>query len=918
MLGKLLLVSHRSIPSFVMALFTVFFMLPALAAKQVETITVVEGITEYRLKNGLTVLLFPDPTKETITVNMTYKVGSKHESYGETGMAHLLEHLLFKGSKRHKDIPEELSAHGAISNGTTWVDRTNYYETFSATEQNIAWALDLEADRMVNSFIAKEDLDTEMTVVRNEFERKENNPVPILMQRMKAASFMWNNNGKPTIGARSDIENVSIDRLKAFYKKYYQPDNAVLVVAGKFELKSMIKRINKRFRKIPKPRRVLEQPYTTEPAQSGENSVVLRRVGDVQWYAAAYHIPAGAHVDYPAIEVLSQLLGDTPRGRLHKHIVEEKLAVGAYVFASQLREPGLMFVLAKVDKASDIEKARDKIIATVEGIGKQPISGAEVVNAKRALLNEYEMAFNSSEDVAILLSNYIGMGDWRLLFLTRDRIESVTTEDVQRVSEAYLRRNNRTEGRFLPSDVSGRVDIPVADNVDSMLKGYKGKKPIALGEAFDPSFDNIHARTQYSKMDTGADNAKLALLPKKTRGETVILKINLQFGSESVLTNLQTVGGLVGDMLMRGSKSYSREQLQDKFDELKASVSVSGHVRGAYASIETTKTNLAPTLALVAEVLQFPAFDAKEFELLKGRQLTSIESSRQEPQSIVSRASRRFYNPFTSGHPSYTPTLDESITAIKAVTVGDLKVFHQRFYSGNDLQVSIVGDFDSKALKSVVHLAFKGWTNNEPYVRVPDPYRELKPINKSIDTPDKESSAMMVMLPIAVGEDHVDAAALKLGVYVFGGGFLNSRLSTRLRTDEGLCYSVSSWVSLDARESNGQFSAYAIFAPQNTSKVERGVKEELLRAVREGFTEEELKAAKSGMLQQARVSRAQNGYLAGQLIGNLFHSRTALWNKAFEAKIASLTVAEVNAAFERHIDPKKVSFVKAGDASKVE
>ena len=205
-----------------------------------QRITSVEGITEYRLANGLQVLLFPDPSKQTITVNVTYRVGSLHENYGETGMAHLLEHLVFKGTPKHTNIPQELTAHGARPNGSTWTDRTNYFETFSANDENLRWALDLEADRMVNSFIAKKDLDSEMTVVRNELESGENNPMRVLLERVESTAYLWHNYGKSTIGARSDLENVPIDRLQAFYRKYYQPDNAILVVAGKFDVPKVL------------------------------------------------------------------------------------------------------------------------------------------------------------------------------------------------------------------------------------------------------------------------------------------------------------------------------------------------------------------------------------------------------------------------------------------------------------------------------------------------------------------------------------------------------------------------------------------------------------------------------------------------------------------------------------------------------
>jgi len=248
----------------------------------IERVTSVEGINEYRLDNGLRVLMFPDQTKQTITVNITYRVGSATENYGETGMAHLLEHLVFKGTPRHPNIPQELTAHGTRPNGTTWADRTNYFETFSATDENLNWALDLEADRMVNSFIAKKDLDSEMTVVRNEFELGENDPFSVLLERSMAASYLWHNYGKTTIGARSDLENVPIDRLQAFYKTYYQPDNAVLLIAGKFDESKTLALVDKYFSPIPCPTRVMQKIYTVEPTQDGERSVTLRRVGDTQ------------------------------------------------------------------------------------------------------------------------------------------------------------------------------------------------------------------------------------------------------------------------------------------------------------------------------------------------------------------------------------------------------------------------------------------------------------------------------------------------------------------------------------------------------------------------------------------------------------------------------------------------------------
>ena len=272
---------------------------------------------------------------------MTYMVGSRHEGYGETGMAHLLEHMLFLQTKTRKDVKQELKDHGAEMNGSTSWDRTNYFETLNATDENLKFALELEADRMVNSKIEKPLLDTEMTVVRNEFEMGENSPDRILMQRALETAYTWHNYGKLPIGNRSDIENVPINRLASFYQKYYQPDNALLTIAGKFDETKTLAQVAALFGPIPKPTRTLDKSYTVEPTQDGERSITLRRVGDTQGIIAIYHGPAGSHPDDPVLNVLSGVLGDSPSGRLYKALVDNKKAVGASMGMRRPARPGL-------------------------------------------------------------------------------------------------------------------------------------------------------------------------------------------------------------------------------------------------------------------------------------------------------------------------------------------------------------------------------------------------------------------------------------------------------------------------------------------------------------------------------------------------------------------------------------------------
>lgn len=887
----------------------------AVFAEELKKVTEVEGISEYRLDNGLQVLLFPDQTKETVTVNVTYHVGSKHENYGETGMAHLLEHLVFKGTPKHKDIPAELSSHGARPNGTTWTDRTNYFETFAATEENIDWALSMESDRMVNSFIAKKDLDSEMTVVRNEFERGENSPFRITLQRMLAASFEWHNYGKSTIGSRADLENVPIDRLQAFYRKYYQPDNATLTIAGKFEPEIMLKKIKATFGEIPKPERVISPLYTAEPAQDGEREVTVRRVGDAQMIGSIYHIPAGSHPDFAAIDVLNEVLSAQATGRLHKSLVENKFASNAFGFNFQWAEPGVAIFMAEVDKASDLVKTEEALISTLENIAATPITAEEVAKAKRTLLKNIKLKFNSSERIAMELSEWLGMGDWRLVFLNRDRVEQVTAEDVNRVAKKYLTRNNRTLGKFIPAEKAERAEIPQVENVKAMVKGYKGRAQVAQGEAFDPSHDNIDARTGISKLDTGV---KVALLPKKTRGESVVVSMSLQMGDLLSLQGLNMVGDATGAMLMRGTENYSREQLKEAFDKLEAQVNVGGSNTDAFVTINTTRKNLNETLALVAEVLKKPAFDEKEFELYKSETKVAIEQQLQDPQAIAFRAYSRHQRDFPKGHPNYIGTFEEDLAELNAITLNDVKRFHNDFYGSNSMQITVVGDFEKAESTKVLDEITANWQSSNSYKRVDAPYKKLS--NKAMDfnTPDKENATFVASMSIPVGQQHADAPALTIGNYMLGGGFLNSRLATRLRQKDGLSYGAGSFINISNFDERASLGAYAICAPQNLAKVEIGFKEEIARLLKDGFTDEEVAAAKSGLLQGRKVSRSQDRELARSINSNLRLDRTMQFAKQYEQQIEKLSAKDINKVMRKYLSVEAFAIIKAGDMSKIE
>jgi len=893
---------------------------PALAReaalpKGVTEVTSVEGITEYRLENGLRVLLFPDNSKPTVTVNLTYLVGSRHENYGETGMAHLLEHLMFKGTPTHGDIPGEMRRRGISYNASAWFDRTNYFGSFADGADNLDWLLKLEADRMVNSFIRRSDLDSEMTVVRNEMESGETNPVRVLLQRMNATAYLWHNYGKSTIGARADVENMPIERLQAFYRTHYRPDNAVLLVAGRIDPAQTLAKVAAHFGPLKRPATPIQPTYTREPTQDGEREVVVRRVGDTRLIGLNYHVPASAHPDSAAIQVLGQVLGDTPGGRLHKAIVEPGLASSVSASSWLLAEPGTMLVLSQLPRDGDDQAVAAELIKQVETAAATPFTEEEVNRAKTRILKNIELLFNNANATATSLSEAIASGDWRLFFLNRDRVEAVTAADVQRVAEAYLKSSNRTLARFIPTDAPDRAEIPEAPSMDELFANYTGREAVASGEAFDPSPSNIDART---RVETLANGTKVALLAKETRGGSVAFSMAFRFGKESEVMGTATAASMAASMLTRGTETLSREDISRRLDELKARVNISGSSQSIGIGGTTTREHLPAVLALVDEILKAPAFPESEFEQLRGQAITGLQAQMSQPQSVAGRASsRHFDGHWPKGHPYHVGSFEDNLADLRAVTLAQVREYHAGFVGAGNGDIAVVGDFDAEQVLALMQQHFGDWTSAKPFERIPMPLQAVPAVTRLLETPDQANSVIIQAARMPISDSHPDYAALLVANNIFGGGGMKSRLGDRVRQTDGLSYSVGSGFNAGILDESASHQLFAIAAPENAAKVRQAFKEELERLVRDGVTQDELKDAVDGLLKARVLGRAEDGNLAGQLRSNLYHDRTLAWSAELEAKMAALTKADVDTAIRKHLGAAQYSVFSAGDFAKL-
>jgi zinc protease len=887
-----------------------------------KKVTTVEGITEYQLDNGVRALIFPDQSTPKLTVNMTVLVGSRHEGYGETGMAHLLEHMVFKGTPKHPDIVGPMKERGAQFNGSTSDDRTNYYETLPATDDNLEFAIGLEADRLVNSKVSGEDLKTEFSVVRNEFERGENSPQNVLSQRMMATAFEWHNYGKSTIGNRSDIERVPIEKLQAFYKKFYQPDNIVVVVAGQIDEKKALDLVNKHFGAIPKPARTLDATYTEEPAQDGERIVTLRRVGDTPNVGMVFHAPAASHEDDASLSILASILDSQPSGRLYKALVEPKKAATVSASASGMHDPGIFGIDAGLPRGGNVDEVRDVILSTIEAVKEKGVTQEEVDRAKRQFHKMFELAASDANTLAVRLSEPIAHGDWRLYFVSRDQIEMVTPEMVVAVAKKYLTRSNRTVGYFLPTEKPERTPVPETPNIAKLVDAYKGHSVAESAESFNTSPLAIEKRTQ---RPAPIEGVKIAFLPKKTRGNVVQIHVNLHYGDVENLKSFEAASAFLSPLMGRATKTLSRQQLQDALDKNVATLAsgFGGGRRGgggggglgtATFVVETKRENIAPVLEILRQVLREPALPADEFEVMKAQRLAAVEQGKTDPQSLAATRLSRLTSKYPPEDVRYAPTIEESIERLKKCTVEQVRTLYQDYLGASHGELSVVGDFEPSEVLPLFERMFSGWKSGKPYARIERPYQpEVVAARETIVTPDKANALFVSLLAMPLREDNPDYPSLTIGNFILGGGALSSRLGDRLRQKEGLSYGAGSGFSASSTDVHATLMMQAICNPKNLTKAVNAADEELARLLKDGVTTKELDAAKEGYTRQLEIRRANDGALAGMLATDLYLGRTMQHEVDLESAIKRLTAEDVASALRKHVDPKKFVVVGAGD-----
>lgn len=893
-----------------------------------EKIEELGGIEEYLYRpNGLKILLAQDNSAPVVTVQIVYRVGSKHEVPGNTGSTHLLEHLNFKGTptfnkKKGTNIFKVLQAIGAQMNATTWNDRTNYYETIPSDK--IELALHIESDRMRNSLLLKEDKEAEMTVVRNEFERGENNPSSILDKEIWATAYMAHPYHHSTIGWRSDIENMPIQVLKDFYDTFYWPDNATLTIIGDFQKDNLFKLVDKYFGKITKAPHQIPQPYTTEPEQLGPRRITIKKPGQVAMVTKAYKIPGRMHEDLPAIQVLSEILGSGASSVISKTFMDTGLASYGYAYASNFQDVGLFSVSLGFSPDKDIDVLDKQLEEMIKEVKKEGVTQEDVDRVVSKLNTQTILYRDGSGSIALELTEAIAGGDWTDYIKGSERLSQVTSADVKRVANAYLLEDQSTTGYFIPEQ-EGDV-VPSETKASNFVTGDAGKlyfRDPSMGEAVEGTgqsavnVDISHVASAYEAITPSTEGEKYTR--KKIAGIDVVTAKTGAKGFVTVAASLpithyfttgknEMVPELTVEMLSKGTKNYDKFEFSEKLEKLGSDIRIFSDKNKVDISFKCLTTDVEVVVSLMAEELRRPLFDEKEFELLKQQKIDALKRGLTNPRTQGSIALSQSIYP--AGHPNHQIDIETTIEHVKSVSIQDLKEFHQKYFGTAGMHFVAVGDISLKALEPALKKHFSAWNGgvtSEATFRVPS---ATVAATKVVSIPKKPSAELFIGTYTGIEREDKDFLPLFLGTSVLGSGF-SGRLMQTVRDNEGLTYGIYAMHS--GHDKTGGF--WLINASFNPDLVKRGLESTMVQVdkwINGGITAEELDFIKNNITGSFKVGMATTSGLARSLLSFLERGKAPEYLDQYPKDVEAVTLEEVNKAIEKYIDPEKLVIIKAG------
>jgi zinc protease len=865
------------------------------------------GVRRFLMRsNGMEVLLREDHSAPVATFMVQYRVGSRNEAVGHTGATHLLEHMLFKGTptfnrESNTQIAAQLERIGADFNATTWYDRTNYFETVPSDQ--FEFAVRLEADRMRNSFIADADRQSEMTVVRNELERGDSEPLTVLDIESWATAFREHPYHHPTIGWRSDVEGVPTSRLREFYDTFYWPNNATAIVAGDVTAERALETIERHFGGIPPSPRPIPEVYTVEPPQQGERRFVLSRPGQDGIVLINFRVGAATHPDAPALWVASTLLAAGRSSRLYRALVDTQLMSGIKAYLALLRDPGLVQVYGHVMPGVPHARAEREILEVLGRLRGEAVPDDELEKARRIADTRMILDREGPDAFVQQLGDAVACADWNWFFDFPEAVRRVSAEDVRRVARAYFRPEGMTAGWFVPTDLEG--DVEEAGRSHALVAEAAQAGAPEPAPRLRQAGGTFASRVARQVLDGGA--TVLAL--ESGTDPTVAIRAEVRAGGSYEPAGKRLLADVTARMLQRGTTRRDALRFAEDVESLGAQLDVSSDAFSVTIEAHALGRDAAALLEAVAEMLRQPAFSGVELGKVKAEIAAEI---RQQQESTGERAFERLTQVILAPeHPHYRPAAREALASLETITTGDVRRFYEERYGGAALTLAVVGDVDAAAILAEAERLFGGWGGAAP-AGVSAEAWPAQSKREYVRVKGKANADVILGLPAALTRRDPDFMAAMVANAVLGQSTLSSRLGVRVRDREGLTYGIGSAFHGTSLV-HGLWYAQVTVAPQNAEQAIASTLDELRRAIGEGLSQEEVEDYKSSFAGAFKVSLATNAGTADRLVEAEFFGFGPQYLDDYERIVNAVTLDEVNEALRRHVAPDRLVVVIAGD-----
>jgi zinc protease len=888
----------------------------AVSTKSMNTLT--RGVQKTVLANGLTVLSKEIHTAPVVSVQVWYRVGSRNESPGQNGISHQLEHLLFKGTRdRPVQFGRLFSALGSASNAFTSYDMTAYFGTVSSDKLEALMVL--EADRMQNALINAEQLTSEKRVVISELQGYENSPEYRLSLAVMKEAFPKRAYGLPVGGTKSDVEKFTLEQVKSYYQKYYDPANAVLAVTGDFKPGELNALIEKTFGKLPKqapPKTGQAQQVSTQP-QAGQvmwdgkprKPVSLKEPGSSPLIESVYPLPDVKHPDVPALDVMDAILSAGRNSRFYQKIIEPGLASGVNSYTSTMIEPGWYNVSATIAPGQNIEAVDQVLKQTLQELRDKPVATEELQRAKNQLMSTFILGNRDIDSQASQLAyNHTVAGDYRYSDRYLEALEKVTVADVQRVAKDYLAPERRTVGYFEPTQLTGQPGGGTAGK--QTTENFSPGKPVdpeVVAKYLPPIKAATTSQTQaLPELFTLPNGLRVLLLPDSS-SPTITLSGQIDAGNGlDIRSQKAGLASLTADTLMGGTEGKDALTLAKALEDRGAGLDFQSYREGVDLEGRALSRDLPILLDTLADVLQRASFPEKELELTRQQTISSLKAELDDPGRLGRRTLQQKIYPLT--HPfSIFPTLD----SVKGISRADVVGFYQQRYTPKNTVLALVGDFNPAQVKEQLTQRLGSWkaaTADTPldYPTVPLPQKMAR---YTASLPGKTQVVSQMGYPGLDRQDPRFYAAMILN-HILGGDTLSSRLGTEIRDRQGLTYGIYSYFA--AGQHAGPFVIEMQTAPEDSEKAIQSTIALLKQFREQGISEAEFKNAKRSLINSYPVELANPDAVAQRILSNEVDGLSAEEIRAFPAKVEAVTLEQVQKAIQDFVHPDKLVIVSSG------